>query len=78
MSRAFNCDLCVQHDIIKIIQLLNIECAVETGTYKAETTLFFADMLKLVKTIEITEDHQNMYKMINEFKKNIIFYRAPN
>ena len=78
MSRAFNCDLCVQHDITKIIELLGIEYGIETGTFKAETTLFFADLLKIVKTIDISDINASIYREIGNERNNIIFFQGDS
>jgi hypothetical protein len=59
MSSAFNCDLCVQHDVNRIIQCLNIKYAVETGTSTAATTRWLSNQVNKVWTIEIVEQQYN-------------------
>lgn len=71
MARSFNCDLCVQHDVERVISALDIKYGVETGTYNADTTLFLANLLKGVKTIEINKNQVDVCKKILKDNSNV-------
>jgi hypothetical protein len=76
MERAFNGDLCVQSDIKRFIGLLNIEHGIETGTFRAETTLFLVNLLKSVKTIEINRKRLAQCKRKLRTVSNVELFRG--
>ena len=70
LGGAFNCDYQVEKQTDKLINLFNIECCLETGTYTGNTDIWFSTRVKDVYTVELTDKWYNYSK--NKFKKQNI------
>jgi len=69
MSGAFNCDLCVQEEVKRIINTLNIKYVIETGTSCGKTTEWFSNNVSHVSTTEIVKE---------TYDRNLITYSNLN
>jgi len=56
-NMAFNSDPQVQFEILRLRDLFNIKCVIETGSYQGETTSFLGENFEKVFSVEIDEEN---------------------
>jgi hypothetical protein len=61
-TKAFNSDPIVCQEFLKLKNLFNVKCVLETGTYEGNTTIFLAENFEAVYSVEITEHFYQLSK----------------
>ena len=68
---AFNNDSFIQDEVRRIVTEFGIDTFIETGTYRAQTTLFMSNLVKKVITIELNPKYYNLGKEVCRYRDNV-------
>jgi len=74
-TTAFNSDTKVCEEILKLKNLFDIKCVIETGSYEGNTTKFLGENFEKVLSVEITDHFFQLSNQKCNHLKNVEIYK---